>query len=223
MAQGHQSRVAPARGLPSKALAKGGGKAEQVGLHHSGPCSWLARLRFFRGCRPAGPFPIPIFLTTKATKNEDWVGPGRPQPDGRRHVSFKILRAEGATRRDNPSGTDYQSGSWILLNGLGSSQPGRYRTPNRRAPNLASRRFDWFNTLAIARLHVVGLRRCSLETKSSFAVRVSRLTRCGFCLRLFHFSPGHQLPVESKSGSTHLFGTMQAPHSFPTASPQFGA
>ena len=44
----HQSRVAPARGLPSVALAKEGRKAERVGLLHSGSCSWLALLRFFR-------------------------------------------------------------------------------------------------------------------------------------------------------------------------------
>ena len=30
--------------------------------------------------------------------------------------------------RDNPPGTDYQSGSWILLNGLVCSRPVRYRT-----------------------------------------------------------------------------------------------
>ena len=58
-----------------------------------------------------------------------------------------------------PPGTDYQSGSWILLNGLSCSQPVRYRTPNRRAPNLPSRRLELFNTLAFALPHLVGLRR----------------------------------------------------------------
>jgi len=48
-----------------------------------------------------------------------------------------------------PIQTDYQSVSWILLNGLSCSQPVRYRT-NRRAPNLPSRRFEWFNTRARA-------------------------------------------------------------------------
>ena len=49
------------------------------------------------------------------------------------------LATESASFSDE---TDYQSGSWILLNGLGCSQLVRYRT-NRRALNL----------------HVVGLRR----------------------------------------------------------------
>jgi len=35
-----------------------------------------------------------------------------------------------------------QSGSWILLNGLDCSQLVRYRTPNRRASDLPSRRFE---------------------------------------------------------------------------------
>ena len=59
--------MAPARGLPSEALAKGGGKAERVGFQHSGSCSGFALLRFFRGLPPGRRFPIWIFLTTKAT------------------------------------------------------------------------------------------------------------------------------------------------------------
>jgi len=39
-------------------------------------------------------------------------------------------------------GPEYQSGSWILLNGLGCSQLVRYRTPNRRASDLPFRRFE---------------------------------------------------------------------------------
>ena len=55
---GHQSRVAPARGLPSEALAKGGGKAERVSLLHSGSCSWHALLPFSGGLPPGRRSPI---------------------------------------------------------------------------------------------------------------------------------------------------------------------
>ena len=54
-------------------------------------------------------------------------------------MRFKVLRAEGATRRDNSPGTDYQSGSWILLNGLVCSQPVRYRTKSPSSePSISS-------------------------------------------------------------------------------------
>ena len=38
--------------------------------------------------------------------------------------------------------SDYQSGSWILPTGRGCSQLVRCRTPNRRVPNLPSRRSE---------------------------------------------------------------------------------
>ena len=63
-----------ARGLPSEALAKGGGKAERVGLQNSGSCSWLALLRFFRGVasRPAVSYPVPMGPTPLPTAPEAW-------------------------------------------------------------------------------------------------------------------------------------------------------
>ena len=66
--------------------------------------------------------------------------------------------------RDNPPGRDYQSDSWILLNGLGCSRPVRYHTKSPGS-EPSSRRFERLNTGALAlafdfaRLHLVGLRR----------------------------------------------------------------
>ena len=41
--------------------------------------------------------------------------------------------------RDNPPRTDYQSGSWILLDGLGCSHPVRYRTKSPTSePSISS-------------------------------------------------------------------------------------
>ena len=54
-------------------------------------------------------------------------------------------KAEGKGKperfRDTPPETEYQSGSWILLNGLGYSQPVRYRTCSkspRSEPSISS-------------------------------------------------------------------------------------
>ena len=90
-------------GLPSVALAKGGGKAERVGLLHSGSFSWLALLRFSGGLPPGRRwFPIRC----------RWIPPRHPL---RRRLGALILSLRligpAVDHQSRPAFGDFRSSS----------------------------------------------------------------------------------------------------------------